>query len=302
MSRSLLLVGALLAIPSLASAGSSSRAWTAAKKVHLDAPVIMGIDVASAKSSEAFKTLFPKLLAKKPEAKDVLDKLQATCNFDPFTAISSVVAVVDDDNDKGAFYIALTGGWNATKLTDCGKKVAKGEGKTLTVKQSKKNVIELTLSDDPDKVYIGTIGKDVIVVSTTPNESTLLESAMTSKGTGETGKLAAKIDTSSTVWMAVTKTKELQPGVQMTAVYGTVHIASGTVNVDARAVLSDPAQATKLVDQANKDLPAETKSMPPFVQNIVKTLKLTANGPEIQATANAPEKDVLTLISLTGVL
>src|SRR6476660_3233880 len=124
MSRSLLLIAALVAAPSLASAGTS-KAWTAAKKNHIDAPIIMGFDVASAKASDSFKELFPKLIAKKPEVKDVLDRLQSSCSFDPFTAISSVVAVVNDETDKGAFYIALTGGWNTKKLADCGTKIAK---------------------------------------------------------------------------------------------------------------------------------------------------------------------------------
>ena len=297
MSRSLLLIAALAAAPSLASAGPS-KAWTAAKKNHVDAPIIMGIDVASAKASDTFKEMFPKLIAKKPEVKQVLDRLQADCNFDPFTAISSVVGVVNDETDKGAFYIALTGGWNTTKLADCGKKIAKAENKTFSMKPTKKGIQELTISGEDGHGYIGAIGKDVIVVTTDPTDSALIETVMASKGNSSAGKLVAKIDTGSTVWMAVTKTKEVQPGVNMTAVFGTVRIANSTVNVEAHAQLSDPAAATKLVDQANKDLPAASAKMPPMAQGILKTLKLSANGNEVIATANAPEKDVLTMLKL----
>jgi len=299
MSRSLLLLAALVAAPSLASAGTS-KAWTAAKKNHVDAPIIMGIDVASAKASDSFKEMFPKLVAKKPEVKDVLAKLQTTCSFDPFTAISSVVAVVDDANDQGAFYIALTGGWNAAKLADCGKKIAKADGKELSAKATKKNIQELSITGKDDHMYFGSIGKDIIVVTTNPTDSAFLEKVMASKGGSGASKLVAKIDTGSTVWMAVTKSKELQPGVQMTAVFGTVHIANSNVKVEAHAQLSDAASATKLVDQANAELPKAGASMPPMVQGILKTLKLSASGAEVVATANAPEKDVLSLIKLAA--
>jgi hypothetical protein len=297
MSRSLLLVAAVLVVPSLASAGTS-KAWTAAKKNHVDAPIIMGFDVASAKASDSFKQIFPKLIAKKPEVQDVLAKLQTTCSFDPFKAISSVVAVVDDANDPCAFYIALTGGWNTKKLAECGKKIAKAEGKTLISKTTKKNIQELSLSGKDDHLYLGTIGKDVVVMTTKPTDSAFLETVMASKGGTDADKLVAKLDTGSTVWMAVIKSKEIQPGVQMKAVFGTIHIANSNVNVDVHAQLSDAATATKLVDDANKQMPAQAAKMPPMIQNIVKTVKLTADGADVHATASATEKDVLALLQM----
>ena len=298
MSRSLLLVAALVLTPSLATAGAS-KAWNAAKKVHPDAPILAGIDVASAKSSESFKKFYPLMLQKKPEAKDVLDRLQKQCNFDPFVAINSIVAVVDDKSgdNKGAFYIALNG-WDAKKLGECGQKIAKTENKTLKVGPVTKGIQELTMEGSNDKIYLGWIGKDVLVFATSPDDRKFVESMMKGKGTGEASKLAKKLDTSATVWMSVIKAQQIQPGIDMTALYGTVKLSGGNMAADVRVVTGDKDQATKLVDAFNKDLPKVQGSLPPAAQTLVKSLKMSAAGAEVQATAGAPEKDVLDLITM----
>jgi hypothetical protein len=298
MSRHLLLVAAVVGlVPSVASAGGS-RAWNAAKAVHQDAPIIAGVDVASAKSSETFKKFYPMLVQKKPDVQMVLDKLKTTCKFDPFVAVNSAVAVVDDaKNNTGAFYIALNG-WDAKKLGTCAMKIAKQDKKTLTVGPIDKGIQELTMKDQADKVYLGWIGKDVLVVATDPSDRSLLESVMTGKGSGTTHDMAAKLDTSSTVWMAVIKDQPIQGSVSMKALYGTIKIKKGTMAGDLHVVTGDAKQATDLVDQFNKEMPAVQKNLPPAMQSLVKNLKMSAAGAEVNATASAPEKDILSLLGL----
>jgi hypothetical protein len=298
MSRHLLAVAAVVALfPSNAFAGPS-RAWNAAKGVHPEMPIIAGIDVASAKSSETFKKFYPMLIKQKPEVQDVLDKLKATCKFDPFTAINSAVAVVDDSNDNtGAFYIALTG-WNAAKLGACAKKVAKGEKKNLGVGPVKKGIQELTMKGEAKKMYLGWIGKDVLVVATDPSDRTLLEKVLSGKGGGTTGAMAAKIDTGATVWMAVIKEQQIQQGITMKGLYGTVKIAKGNVDGDLHVVTGDEKQATSLVTAFNKEMPNIQKGLPPAAKSLATSLKMSNTGAEVQATATSPEKDLLGLLGL----
>jgi hypothetical protein len=297
MSRHLLALAVVALLPATALAGPS-KAWNAAKGVHPEMPIIAGVDVASAKSSETFKKFYPMLIQQKPEVQEVLDKLKATCKFDPFTAIQSAVAVVDDAKDNsGAFYIALKG-WDAAKLGACAKKVAKGEKKDLTAGPVKKGIQELTVKGESKKLYLGWIGKDVLVFATDPFDRAIVEKAITSKGGGTTGGMAAKIDTGATIWMAVIKEQQIQPGVTMKGLYGTVKVATGNVVGDLHVVLGDEKQASSLVTQANKELPNVQKNLPPAAQSLVKTLKLTAAGPEVNATASAPEKDLLGLLGM----
>jgi hypothetical protein len=300
MSRRLLaLTLCLVVVPSVAAA-APSRAWTAAKKVHAEAPIIAGVDVASAKASESFKKFWPMLLDKKPEVKEVLDKLQTTCSFDPFTAVQSAVAVVDDGaNNKGAFYIALKG-WDATKLAGCMKKVATGEKKELTVGAIKKGIQELEMKGRDEKLYLGWIGKDVLVVATDPTDKSLVEKMVGGKGTGQANKLANKLDTGATVWMVVLKQQPIQGSIEMKALYGTAKIAKGNVAGDMRIITGDAKQATDLVTMVNSQLPAAQSGgmLPPGAAAIVKSLKIKSAGAEVQATASAPEADLLSLLSL----
>lgn len=296
MSRRLLLVTALVLAPSLAAAGPS-KAWTAARDVHADAPVIAGIDVKSAKDSEAFKKFFPMLLKKKPEAKEVLDRLAKECSFDPFIAVNSIVAVVDDANDKGAFFIALDG-WDAAKLGACGAKIATTEKKELKVGPVTKGIQKLEMVGKGDSIYLGWIGKDVVMIATNPTDRSFVEAMMGGKGAGEAGKLAKKIDTGATLWMSVIKSESIQKGIDMKALYGTIKIAKGNVAAGARIVTADKQQAADLVTAFNREMPNVQGSLPPAAQALAKSLKVKASGAEVQATASAPEADVLALLSL----
>lgn len=300
MSRHLLALAAVVTLAPASAAAGDSKAWSAAKGVHIDAPIIAGIDVGSAKSSETFKKLYPILLEKKPEVKDVLDKLQTICKFDPFKAINSVVAVVDDSSDNtGAFFLALSG-WDAKKLGECGKKIARGEKKTLVVGPVKKGIQELSMKDkgSNDKLYLGWIGKNVLVVATDPTDRSLVERVIGGKGAGDANKLASKLDTSATVWMAVIKQEQIQPGITMKAVYGTVKIAGGNIAADGRVVTGDAKQATSLVTAFNNEMPNVQKGLPPGAQALASSLKVTSAGAEVQATASSPEKDLLGLLGL----
>ncbi len=302
MSRSLLLVSAFILISSAAFAGSS-KAWNAAKKVHADAPIIAGIDVASAKSSESFKKFFPLLLQKKPEAKEVLDRLQKDCSFDPFVAVNSVVAVIDDKGggNKGAFFIALTG-WDPKKLGACAQKIATSEKKDIKIGAVTKGIQEIEMVGKDEKVYLGWIGNNVLVFATEPTDRAFVESMMAGKGAGESSKLARKLDTSATVWMSVIKEQPIQKSIVMKALYGTIKLVKANVAADVRIVTGDKQQATDLVTAFNTQLPQMQPNLPAPAQTLVKSLKLKATGAEVQATAGAPEKDVLELMTMLSAL
>jgi hypothetical protein len=299
MMRSILAVAAVVALVPSSALAAPSRAWTAAKKAHADAPIIAGLDVASAKASESFKKLYPKLLKEKPEVKDVLDRLSATCSFDPFTAVHSVVAVIDDSrDDRGAVYLALTGGWDAAKLGDCGKKIAASENRELTVGPIKNGIQELVMTGERDKVYLGWIGKQVLVVATDPMDRSLVQKMLTGKGAGRANKLANKLDTGATAWMVGMKAQPLENGIEMKALYGTANVNSGTVAGDMRVVTGDATQAANLVTMINTELPKVQPMLPPGAKAMVASLKLSATGAEVQGTASAPEKDLLSLLQL----
>jgi hypothetical protein len=147
-------------------------------------------------------------------------------------------------------------------------------------------------------MYLGWIGKNVLVVATDPGDRALVEKAITSKGGGATGAMAAKIDTSATVWMAVIKEQQIQSGITMKGLYGTIKVAAGIIAGDLHVVTGDDKQAKTLVDAFNKEMPNVQKSLPPAAQALVTSMKMSSAGAEVNATASSPEKDLLGLLSL----
>jgi hypothetical protein len=115
---------------------------------------------------------------------------------------------------------------------------------------------------------------------------------------GEASKLANKLDTSATMWMVVIKSQSIEPGVDMKALYGTVKIASGNLDGDLRVITGDPKQASQLVTKFNTEFPKMQQNLPPAAASLAKSLKVTNSGAELQATASAPEKEVIGLLSM----
>jgi len=302
MSRRFLLLAALVVVaPDLAIA-APSKAWTAAKKVHVDAPYIAGIDVASAKQSELFKKFFPVLLKKEPAVGSTLDLLKQQCDFDPFAAINSIAVVMDDRNGgdaKGTFYLAMNG-WDSAKVAACAQKLAKSINKELTIGTLSKGVQEFQVTGESDKYFLGWIGKDVIVISKAGmNDRAVLEKSLRSKGGGAAAKLVGKIDTGATLWFAAIKEQAIkEANMTMKSLHGMVKIAKGNVAADVRMTVDDKQHAADAVTQFQKELPGLAKQLPSAAQNIVNNAKLKSVGAEIQVTTTAVETDVVDLLNL----
>lgn len=291
---SIVALATLSTLVSLAEA-APSRAWAAAKKAHAEVPILVGVDVAAVSSTELFKKLVPPLLEKE-DGKEVVEKLQKHCSIDPFTAVKSIVAAVDDKNDdQGAFYVALAG-LDAGKVAACATKLAAADGKQLTV-TTKGSVQEMTVKGETSKLYVGWIGKDVLVITTNPTERALLDKFMKGKGKGDANKLAGKLDTGAAAWMVVMRAEANPMGFDMKAVYGAVKVATGTLAAEVRIVTGNPKQATDTAAMATAALPAIGKNLPPAASAILKTLKISSAGADVVATGTATEKDVMALLT-----
>jgi hypothetical protein len=295
---SIVALAALSTLPCPLAEAAPSRAWEAARKVHADVPILVGVDVAAVKSTELFKKLVPPLLEKE-DGKEVVEKLQKTCSIDPFTAVKSIVAAVDDKNDdQGAFYVALAG-LDAGKVAACVTKLAAADGKQLTVSM-KGGVQEMAVKGETSKLYVGWIGKDVVVITTNPTDRALLDKFMKGKGKGDAGKLASKLDTSAAAWMVVLRAESNPMGFDMKGLYGTVKVATGNLAAEVRVVTANAKQATDTAAMVTAALPAIGPKLPPAASPILKTVNVTSAGVDVVATATATEKELMAL--LTAVL
>lgn len=299
MIRSLVTLTALASL-TLASAPASaapSRAWAAARTLDVDAPVLMGVDVKSFLRSASYKALLPRLLAKEPNAQVVMDRLKGACKIDAMASVNSMVAAVDDaDESAGGFFIALSG-LTSSKLATCVQKIAAADGKKLTVGPIEGGIQQLAMAGDETKLFVGWIGRDVLVIARDPSNREQLAKLLARKGATDGGRLAEKIDTGATVWMVVRKEQSVMEDVAMKAVYGTVKLAKGTASADLRVITGDAAQASSLSTLVGSQLPSVTSALPAAAARMVKSLRVTASGDEVKVTVSAPEKDLIELVT-----
>jgi hypothetical protein len=288
---------ALVATAASANAGTS-KAWTLAKtKLPSGLVAVFGVNVGSIKSSEVYKEFLPMLEAKAAKAKDHLDQIKTACSIDLTGSLDSVVVGMTTD-DKGVVIVALKG-TNQKALEACGQKVAKSEGKKLTV--TKEGAVTKYSGMGDDDAYIRWFSKDTFAMA--EDKDVLAE--LTAGGIAKDilASYAGKLDTNAALWIAVNKAQDIPDlGGKMTGGYGTLDLKGGNLVVDAHIVTDSAKTAAAGVKQGQTQLDQIKKSgqIPKQFAPMLESIKLSASGAELVADAAVSEKDLASLIQMAA--
>ena len=295
---------ALALVATAASAHADSKAWATAKtKLPGGLVAVFGVNVNSIKSSELYKQFVPMLEAKSGKAKDNLDKIKATCGIDLTGSIDSVVVGMGGGSsagkdDVGVIIIALKG-TTQKDLEACGQKVAKAEGKTLSI--TKDGAITKYSGMGEDDAYVRWFSKDTLAIGDSKDNVTKLTGGGIAKDVLSTD--AGKVDTNAAVWVAVNKTQDVEDlKGKMTGGYGTLDLKAGNLVVDAHVILDSPKTAAEGVKQGEAQLDQIKKSgqLPKQFVPMLDSIKLSSSGAELVAKAQVAETDLASLIQMAA--
>jgi len=294
---------ALALVATAASAHADSKAWATAKtKLPGGLVGVIGINLGSIKSSELYKQVVPMLEAKAGKAKDNLDKIKATCNIDLTGSIDSVVIAMggssDGKDDLGVIIVALKG-TTQKDLEACGQKVAKSEGKTLSI--TKDGAVTKYSGMGDDDAYVRWLSKDTLAIADSKDNVTKLTAGGIGKDVLATD--AGKVNTNAAVWVAVNKTQDIDDlKGKMTGGYGTLDLKGGNLVVDAHVILDSPKTAAEGVKQGQAQLDQVKKSgqIPKQFAPMLDSIKLSSNGAELIAKAQVAETDLASLIQMAA--
>ncbi len=289
---------ALALVATAASAHADSKAWTTAKtKLPGGLVAVFGINVGAIKSSALYQQFVPMLEAKAGKAKDHLDKIKTTCNIDLTGTLDSVVVGMTDD-EKGVIIVALKG-TNQKDLETCGQKVAKSEGKTLSI--TKDGAVTKYSGMGEDDAYVRWFSKDTLAIAEDKDSLAKLTGGGIAKDVLATD--ATKVNTNAAVWVAVNKTKDIEDlKGKMTGGYGTLDLKGGNLVVDAHIVLDSPKTAAEGVKQGQTQLDQIKKSgqVPKQFAPMLDSIKLSSSGAELVAKAQVAETDLASLIQMAA--
>jgi hypothetical protein len=292
-----------VAIATAVRADVPGDAWAAARGVLPAKPyVVMGLNVATIKSSALFQQLYPKLLAQAGGAQQGLEMVNKDCGINVTETIQGLVVAIDEAQ-KGVILIS-TKGVDQAKIAECLGKVAAKEKKEISASRpDAAGIVEYAAKGEKDKLYVAFLPKGVLAMSTEPTNKGLLQKWLGGKGVD--GKSAAgaalgKVNTNAAMWGVVAKADQLEPGMNMKAGYGSADITAGNINADLRLILGSAKEATDAVTKATAQLDEAKKSgqVPPALASIVNSVKVSSAGDELQIKASLAEKEALGLFNM----
>jgi hypothetical protein len=297
-----ILAAAALSLVALPARADTAKAWSAAKAgLPADAKVVLAIDFAALQKTEVFAQLWPKLLERFDAAK-VMAEMKADCKLDPMVIVQGAVIAMADGQREGAAYVAIAGADRA-KLSACLQREMEKHGdKTakVTVKQDG-NITQVT--NGSDSMFLGWIGKDIVVVPLTNNDKATVVKWTSGKGAlGKTsvGKTLAKVNTSAALWGAGEGNDEFQPGVTVKGGYGSVAFARGNVEANLHATAGSAAQAKTMAESTQKQLDGARNNplLPPSLGLVLQAVTIATVNEEVVLKANVVEKDLVSALSL----
>jgi hypothetical protein len=295
----LALFAALLLGSSVATADSSSKAWTAARKlIPSNMEMVGGVNAASAHNSALYQTLLPLALSRAGDATGELDGIKTDCGIDVVNSIDSVVFGLDA-SQKGTIVIAFRGVTRA-KLEACIVKRAKDKGKPLKVD----NANGLTTYSGHDKMlFTRWIGSDVVAISTQPDDKDSTIAATAGGIAGDKGLHGlSMVNTGASVWVVTNKATDVPPdlgGGKMVGAYMSANVVAGTVNLDAHVAVDSPATATAIATKSTEQLAAMTAPNSfagAGYGDLLKTVRVGAAASDVRITAQVPEQALLGVV------
>jgi hypothetical protein len=286
---------AILGVSTLAHA--EPKAWTAGKKVIPSKVIgVVGIDASAIRSSELYKQLVPALLGKHADVKDELGQIKTTCSLDVTGAVDSAVVAVSEDG-KGTIVVALKG-VNQKAAEACLGKLAKAQGKTLTIDKAG-DLVRYHMAEGDKDLYFRWLSSDTFAIATEPDDQEASKAAIAGglASNKELAPLLAAVKTSAPLWFAFAKQQDIdQFNAKMTGMYGTTNLKAGNVALDFHIRMDTEKGASDFASGISAMLPMLSGQVPPSLASLVKSVAIKAAGSEVVATAQAPEADVATAL------
>ena len=297
-----ILAAATLSLVSLSARADTARAWSAARAgLPADAKLVIGLDLAALKKTQLFTQLAPALL-ERADATKAIDEIKTQCKLDPMAVVQGFVIAMTGDQQEGVAYIAIAG-VDKAKLSSClqrGIQSHADKDAKVTIKHDG-NVTQVT--DGKDSMFLGWVGKDVVVVPLHTQERATLVKWMGGKGAlarTSVGKTLAKVNTSAALWGAGEGAKEFEPGIVIKGGYGAVAFAKGNVDANVHATLENPGQATAMASSAQKQLDEfrQNPLIPSSIGALLKAITIAVAGDEVAIKANVIEKDLVAALDM----
>jgi hypothetical protein len=160
-------------------------------------------------------------------------------------------------------------------------------------------ITEYGLDTDSKRIYVAWLAADVVAIATEPDDKALLEKMLAGKGAqGTLAKLLGKANQNHAIWFATTKSQPIDTGGTMKGGFGTVNTAKANVDLDITMVTSSVKDAKAFAESLNTQLAAAKAGIPPQFVSLVEALKIFAEDDRTKFKLNAPEKDLVALISV----
>lgn len=293
-------LAALAICLSATAAHAESHAWTTAKKTLPGGlQAVVGVNIAPIKASALYQQLVPMAMAKAGTAKDNLDKLKAACGIDAMGMLDSVVLGLTGD-EKAVIIIQLKG-TNQKALEACGQKVAKSDGKTLTI--TKDGAITKYSGMGEDDAYVKWLSKDSLAIAQDKDTLTKLTAGGVAKDA--VGSEVGKLSTDAALWGVVNKAQPIPDlGGNMTSAYGTLDLKSGSLAADVHLVMDSAKTASTGATQAQQQLAGIKKSgqVPKQFAAAVDSITVKAAGAELVLDGHVSEADLAAMAGMLSAL
>lgn len=286
-----------------APAAAQSKSWKAvSKSVPSGTTVVFGANLAPIRATSSYKAVLQMFLAEEDEARQAFDLIKTSCSLDVPSVISDVTVMIREvAGDESPLVVLGLDGVDEAKLIACVESVGKQMGGGADVKLSSKKkgkITEYTLPGEPKKLYAAWLAPDVLAFTEDVNDKAKLAKLLAGKAPrGPLATMLGKVSTTAPVWFAVS-IKEKESWGTILGGWGQLDIAAGTLTGNGHMLTAKAAEATAAVADAHEGL-AEAKAeaaKQPLALELLDTVKITAAGAQVDITASAADKDIVTLL------
>jgi hypothetical protein len=279
--------------------GDSSTASSASDDLSLlpaDSEVVIGINLKQLQQAPLWKSMIePKLMT--GEAQRRLAEFKTKCNFDPVTAMGSIVVGVKNTQGDKPDGVAVIRGVEKARALDCLDK-SKDEMTKNGTEMTKDGDVLLFKGKTGETVAVSFVSGDTAIAVFGANGNAAGVKAVASGASGLKNsasflEMYKKIKTGESVWvMASGKTLEKVPG-GATAAYGSLNVTDGLA-LDLRMRFATPDAATQAVSMAN----AQAKQAAKYVDKA----EFTGDGNELHASVVMSAQKLAELAPMLGML
>ncbi len=303
MMRATALTIVALSLFIAAPAAAQSKSWKAvSKSVPSGTTVVFGANLAPIRATASYKAVLQMFLAEEEEAKQAFDLIKTSCAIDVPSAVSDVTVMIREvAGDESPLVVLGLDGVDEAKLVACIESVVKQMGGPPDLELSSKKkgkITEYTMPGESKKLYAAWLAPDVLAFTEDVNDKAKLTKLLAGKAPrGPLATMLGKVSTTAPLWFAVS-IKEKESWGTILGGWGQLDIAAGTLTGNGHMLTAKAAEATAAVADAEKGL-AEAKTEAaklPLALKLLNTVKFTTAGAQVDVTASAADRDIVTLL------